>query len=332
MSEHVKHISVVQSLLEEGRDHDVAAHISASDLSPNQRALVFRHLGTDLMVAGNVELSIKCRRWATQFVPNDPVPHLELLRSLYRVGRIDDALQHAEGVDLSVQGVSRHDFSPTEKVIFSVVGDIAIASPEVIVTLARATTYVLHNDIPGAFVECGVYRGGSTMAAMLTCVFQGISNREFWLYDTFSGMPEPGDLDVYFDGRSAKDEWQQKMTSDGKSGWVASSLEETLANVTSTGYPSHLTRCIEGLVEETIPERTPDQIAFLRLDTDFYSSTKHELEHLFPRVSRGGVVLIDDYGAFKGAAKAVDEYFEREGLRIFLNRVDGNVRLFVKHG
>jgi hypothetical protein len=84
---------------------------------------------------------------------------------------------------------------------------------------------------------------------------------------------------------------------------------------------------IAGKVEETLPEHAPESIALLRLDTDWYESTRHELEHLFPRVVAGGVLLLDDYGHWKGSRKAVDEYFAAQGITMLLNRVDYTGRL-----
>ena len=98
----------------------------------------------------------------------------------------------------------------------------------------------------------------------------------------------------------------------------------------STGYDQGLVHLVKGRVEETIPEHAPDSIAFLRLDTDWYESTKHELEHLFPRLSRHGVLIVDDYGHWKGARKAVDEYFAENKIKILLSRVDYTGRVAVK--
>ena len=87
---------------------------------------------------------------------------------------------------------------------------------------------------------------------------------------------------------------------------------------------------IKGKVENTLPEYAPKQIALLRLDTDWYESTKHELIHLFPRLVSGGVLIIDDYGYWIGAKKAVDEYFSQTKTKILLNRIDQTGRIAVK--
>ena len=89
---------------------------------------------------------------------------------------------------------------------------------------------------------------------------------------------------------------------------------------------------VPGPVEQTLPDHAPDPIAILRLDTDWYASTRHELEHLFPRVAPGGVLIVDDYGHWEGARRAVDEYFARSDDRILLQRIDYTGRIGVKQG
>ncbi len=81
---------------------------------------------------------------------------------------------------------------------------------------------------------------------------------------------------------------------------------------------------------DTIPKNVPEKISILRLDTDWYESTKHELNNLFPRLVSGGILIIDDYGHFQGSKKAVDEYFEENKISSFLFRIDYTGRLFVK--
>ena len=96
----------------------------------------------------------------------------------------------------------------------------------------------------------------------------------------------------------------------------------------STGYPPEWVAYVEGLVEETITRSAPTRIALLRLDTDWYESTHHELVHLYPQLERGGVLIVDDYGHFAGARKAVDEYFADDP--ILLSRIDYTGRMAVK--
>ena len=108
------------------------------------------------------------------------------------------------------------------------------------------------------------------------------------------------------------------------------SLDEVTRNVLGTGYPADRVRFVEGLVEDTIPEQAPEEIAVLRLDTDWYESTRHQLVHLYPRLSSGGVLILDDYGCWLGARQAVDEYIEEHGLHLLLTRIDSSGRLVVK--
>jgi len=102
------------------------------------------------------------------------------------------------------------------------------------------------------------------------------------------------------------------------------------ANLGRTGYPAERIHYVKGKVEETIPATLPSRIALLRLDTDWYESTRHELQHLYPLLSTHGVLIIDDYGHWQGARQAVDEYFAASAEPVFLHRVDYTARLVVK--
>jgi hypothetical protein len=194
----------------------------------------------------------------------------------------------------------------------------------------QAVNHVTRAGIPGDVVECGVWRGGSTMLAALTLAARGDADRRLWLYDTFEGMPEPGPLDGpggY--GEDPLAEWTRHQAGDHNE-WCYSPLDEVRSNMRATGLPEKRFEFVRGKVEDTIPDAVPDRIAILRLDTDWYESTLHELEHLYPRLSPGGVLLIDDYGHWEGARRAVDEYFARQGVPILLTRVDYSGRVGVK--
>ena len=99
----------------------------------------------------------------------------------------------------------------------------------------------------------------------------------------------------------------------------------TSSQTCSLGSGPERIHFVEGKVEDTIPAHAPERIALLRLDTDWYESTRHELEHLYPRLSRGGVLIIDDYGHWQGARQAVDEYFG-DAHAALLNRIDYTAR------
>ena len=157
------------------------------------------------------------------------------------------------------------------------------------------------------------------------------TDREIWLYDTFEGMSPPGNEDVDFRGEKAKTILEKLPKSAyEKNSWCVGTLEEVQKNLGTIAYPKDKIRYIKGMVEETIPKEIPGQIALLRLDTDWYRSTAHELEHLFPKLVSGGILIIDDYGHWKGARKAVDEYFQKHQIKTILQRIDYSVRVMVK--
>ena len=111
--------------------------------------------------------------------------------------------------------------------------------------------------------------------------------------------------------------------------WAVASLEDVQAGFATVPYPSERVHYVKGPIEQTIPAQMPDQIAILRLDTDWYESTAHEFEHLYPRLVSGGVLMIDDYGFWKGSREATDEFMERTGERLLLVRMDSG-RVAVK--
>lgn len=205
-----------------------------------------------------------------------------------------------------------------------------MTSPERISALIEAIKFVVHNRIPGSIVECGVWRGGSMMAAALALKKAGDTTRELHLFDTFEGMPKPTAADVDLNGHSAGRFFRKLQTGPDTSNFCRATLEEVRLAMNSTWYDQGLVHLVKGRVEETIPKHAPDSIALLRLDTDWYESTKHELEHLFPRLSRHGVLIVDDYGHWEGARKAVDEYFAENKIKILLSRVDYTGRVAVK--
>jgi hypothetical protein len=191
-----------------------------------------------------------------------------------------------------------------------------MTSHEKLYALILATRYVVASHIPGAMVECGVWRGGSMQAVARTLLERGATDRELHLYDTFEGMPEPTEKDQRYDGRAASD----LLESSDKTAqvWAVASLEDVQAGMAETGYPLERVHYHPGRVEETIPGDAPGEIAILRLDTDWYDSTRHELEHLYDRVPSGGVVILDDYAFWQGSREAVDEFLERTGERLLL--------------
>lgn len=207
--------------------------------------------------------------------------------------------------------------------------DYTMTSKERMFALYTAVRYAIDASIPGDFVECGVWKGGSSMVIAATLLELGATDRTIHLYDTFEGMSEPTEEDTLMTDASM--DTHERWTSDQKgeyNKWCYSPLDEVKRNLASTGYPMDRVRFVKGKVEDTIPAQIPETIALLRLDTDWYESTKHELEHLYPLLERQGVLIIDDYGNWAGSKKAVDEYFE--GTPLLLSRVDYTGRMGIK--
>jgi O-methyltransferase len=212
--------------------------------------------------------------------------------------------------------------------IFKWVQPFTMTSMERVRALIEAVEYLVKNDIPGDFVECGVWRGGSVMAVLETLRRLCRTDRHVWLFDTFSGMTDPDTDDTSVFGEIAS-EIQDDHKQKGEK-WCFASLADVQANVKSTEYPEQLLTFAVGPVEETLRRSVPDKIALLRLDTDWYASTKLELHALYPKLASKGVLIIDDYGHWRGAKKAVDEFFQAEEYHPLLQRVDYTCRLIIK--
>jgi O-methyltransferase len=196
--------------------------------------------------------------------------------------------------------------------------------------LIQAVRYVVNAKIAGSIVECGVWQGGSMMAAAYALKSLGRCDRDLYLFDTYEGMTRPGDADISHEGDAALTQFEAARKDEDTATWCYAPIEKVRTNLFSTAYDRARFKFIKGKVEDTIPAHAPDQIAILRLDTDWYASTRHELVHLYPRLSAGGVLIIDDYGHWRGSRKAVDEYFAEQNIRVLLNRVDYTGRIAVK--
>lgn len=223
------------------------------------------------------------------------------------------------------------DFDENIRRTLSRVRGFTMTSPVNVLALCTAVEYITRYAIRGAIVECGVWRGGSMMAAALTLLRLGDQSRDLILCDTFDGMPQPKAVDVRYWGDPAIPRWERRRRGEGEgSDWCLATLEEVQRNMSSTEYPDDRVHYYQGKVEDTLPSRAPEEIAILRLDTDFYGSTRHEMEHLFPRVVPGGVLIVDDYGHWQGCRLAVDEYLERTGIPLLLCRIDNSARIAIK--
>ncbi|MBS1667110.1 MAG: class I SAM-dependent methyltransferase [Bacteroidetes bacterium] len=198
-------------------------------------------------------------------------------------------------------------------------------------SLYSAVEYVLKNNIKGDFVECGVWRGGSSMLIAKMLGNRKIFDRKLFLYDTFEGMSAPTDVDVEKSGKTADVLLNENKNDKEGSVWCLADLQDVQNNFKKIDCTNIDIAFVKGKVEDTIPLNIPAaKIALLRLDTDWYESTKHELIHLYPKLETKGVLIIDDYGHWQGCRKAVDEYFQEKGISLLLNRIDYTGRIAIK--
>ena len=216
--------------------------------------------------------------------------------------------------------------------LFEACKPYTMSSVERLYSLYKSLDYIIQNNIPGDFVECGVWRGGVPMFIAKVLMKHKLTFRKIYLYDTYEGMPPPTTNDVDYKGRNA-DVLMDLHDGDKKavdSVWCYSPYDEVASNMRSTGYPTENIVMVKGKVEDTIPANAPKNICLLRLDTDWYESTFHELTHLYPLLSSKGILIIDDYGHWEGARRAVDDYFSKQTYKPLLHRIDYTGRIALK--
>jgi hypothetical protein len=220
------------------------------------------------------------------------------------------------------------DMEPEFNGPYEVCREFTMTSRERMYALWQAIRYIVANGIPGDIVECGVWRGGSMRLAAMTLLSLNSVGRDIWLYDTFEGHTEPTQHDIDLYGYPAKGEYDRITNAGGK--WAFATLDEVRAVMAGCHYPAERIRFVQGPVQETLGNILPERIALLRLDTDWYESTKCEMERLYPLLSTGGILALDDYGHYRGARQAVDEYLSTLAQRPMLHRVDYSGRFAIK--
>lgn len=208
---------------------------------------------------------------------------------------------------------------------------LSMVSPEGLWSTLSAVKYVCENEIPGDFVECGVWRGGNAIIAAE--IFRRYeSQKKVYLFDTFSGMSEPTSEDRGL--ADSQPAMAQYLESDKgtHNEWCYAPIGEVRRHFTDKNLLTRNVVFVEGDVEMTLQnsKNLPSQIALLRLDTDWYGSTKLELEVLFPKVSVGGCLIVDDYGFWSGSKKATDEYFSNQKVTPLFHVTDGSRRIAIR--
>jgi O-methyltransferase len=231
---------------------------------------------------------------------------------------------------LNIENDEFYQFKKNDQLIVDMYKKYSMTSDLRRTALLKSFHYINNNKIQGDFVECGVWKGGNIMALKhLNNIYK--TKKKIYAYDTFLGMSEPTEIDVKIkDGTIAKEKYANKKNEDNFSEWDKCTLENVVKNFTKNNLDMENIKLIKGKVEDTLlnNKNLPEKISLLRLDTDFYESTKIELEILYPLLSKGGVLIIDDYGSWKGAKKAVDEYFQKNIT--WMHFVDHDCRLIVK--
>lgn len=204
----------------------------------------------------------------------------------------------------------------TNKDFLNIVKPYTMTSIERINELFNSLEYIRTNKIDGDFVECGVWKGGNILGIMEYLYYHNMTDRIVWMYDTFQGMTQPEDIDVDLRNQKASDILEQVL--------CYSSINEVKKNLSSSKFPSSNLRYVVGDICETLnyENNLPRKISLLRLDTDWYQSTKKEMDVLYPLLSNEGVLIVDDYGHWQGSKKAVDEYFLNKGLKPIIEKID----------
>jgi O-methyltransferase len=197
-----------------------------------------------------------------------------------------------------------------------------------------AIIYCEKNNIEGSWVECGIMEGQQPRTTCFTILKNNFKIRDIYMYDTFSGLPEPGEHD--FSNSLNREEllkiWVSMKTGDNTNAFCYCSLEQAKKYVNSTNYPQDKLHFIKGDVLETLnkKENIPDKICILRLDTDWYDSSKYELEKLYNNVVDGGIVILDDYFEWNGQRKATDEFFKENNINKKIIQVNDHCGYFIK--
>jgi len=197
--------------------------------------------------------------------------------------------------------------------------------------LIQSIKYIKDNNIKGDMVECGVYKGGNI--AIIKSLSKKLKiNKKIFAYDTYDGMSEPSKFDIERNLNKSAKELLKEATKDNLKVniWCYENLDSVKKNILKIARDTKNIFFVKGDVNKTlrVKKNLPKKISLLRLDTDFYLSTKVSLEILYPRLVKNGVLIIDDYGNWKGCKKAVDDYFKKN--KLWLHHVDYNCRMLIK--
>jgi len=203
----------------------------------------------------------------------------------------------------------------------------------------EALLYCNKNKIKGCYVECGVMSGKHPIIACNTVLQNNLDVIDIYMFDTYEGLTRPGQYDYsttdpvyHMDNEKVIKEWESQQTGENTSKWCYCSLENVKQNVYKTNYPKDKLHFIKGDVMKTLLEEKniPDKISVLRLDTDWYESSKFELEKLYHKVIEGGIVILDDYFHWDGQRRATDEFFQENNIKKEIFKNNKQTGYFIK--
>jgi hypothetical protein len=197
------------------------------------------------------------------------------------------------------------------ELFIKIVQPYSMTSIERISELYYSLEYIRVNNIDGDVVECGVWKGGNILGIMDYLHHHKI-NKNIWLFDTFEGMTDPEENDIDLNNNHASNMLHIPVV------LAYSPIDEVKENLSKSNFNKENLIFVIGDVSETLINKNniPEKISLLRLDTDWYKSTKDELNYLYPKLENKGVLIVDDYGHWKGSKQAVDEYFYNKNVLI----------------
>lgn len=240
--------------------------------------------------------------------------------------------KHRPSVEVPVEEEFPVDFEQEYIDIIKKVKPYTMTSTERLYQLIHCVKYIIENKISGDFVECGVWRGGSVLTIIETLKLLNVADRKVHLFDTFSSADILSTKSAVSEDEpfiGSKDDTLQYIAKQNID--LSVNLDDVKKIMRETDYPLNNIIFHVGRVEDTIPESSINSISLLRLDTDWYDSTKLQLNSLYDKVLANGIVIFDDYGFWKGHKKAADEFLTERGIQPLLFRNDYSCRLFIKN-
>jgi hypothetical protein len=181
---------------------------------------------------------------------------------------------------------------------------------------------VLARKVPGDLMETGVWRGGASILMRAILKVHGVTDRRVWCADSFEGLPPPDPAKYPHDVNLTLNQFRQ----------LAVSLEEVQTNFRRYNLLDDQVRFLKGWFRDTLPGAPVERLAVLRMDGDLYESTMDALSALYPKVSRGGYVIVDDYGDVPPCRQAVHDYWQRHGIQEEIIQIDQAGVFWMKQG